>query len=83
MIIVLHHSVAIPIGTGAITPISTSLSRDSLTCFLKWKGTGIGECRALGMAPSFRWIWAGGPEILGNGADALNADALNLSYGCF
>ena len=52
--IVLHQLVGLPMGTGAMIPFSTSFQRTYLTDPLKWKGTGIGLCLALGTAPSLR-----------------------------
>ena len=64
--IVLHQSVGMPTGTGVMIPLFMSSKRACLTGSLKWNGTGIGLCLALGTAPSFRWIWAAGPDIGGN-----------------
>ena len=55
-----------PTGTGVMIPLFTSSQTACLTGSLKWNGTGIGLCLVLGTAPSFRWIWAAGPDIGGN-----------------
>ena len=72
-VIVLHQSVGMPTGTGVMIPLRTSSQRACFTGSLKWKGT------ALGVAPSFRCIWAGGPDIGGNAPLFLNAV---LAYCC-
>ena len=54
--IVLHQSVGMSTGTGVMIPLRTSSQRACFTGSLKWKGTGIGLCLALGVAPSFRCI---------------------------
>ena len=66
-------------GTGAIMPLSTSLSSNSFTFSLQWEGTGIGLCFAFGVALSLRWICAGGPAMVGNGVSLLNAVSGNSS----
>ena len=71
--IVLHQSVGMPTGTGLMIPLRTSSQRACFTGSLRWKGTGIGLCLALGVAPSFRCMWAGGPDIGGNAPLFLNA----------
>ena len=74
----LHHSVAVPAGTGSITPSLTSLSRPSFTFFFQWCGTGMGVCTAFGTAPSSRWMCIGSPDISGISwcSQTLNAVAL-------
>ena len=74
----LHHVTGLPIGTGAIMPLSTSLSRLSLTFVFQWWGMGIGAWRAWGTASGFRWIFAGGPDKDGNGGELLNALLANF-----
>ena len=64
--IVLHQSVEMPMGTGVMITLFTSSQRACLTGSLKWNGTGIRLCLALGTAPYFRCIWAVGPNIGGN-----------------
>ena len=62
--IVRHQSVGMPTGTGVMIPLRTSSQRACFTGSLKWKGTGIGLCLALGVAPSFRYMWAVGPTLM-------------------
>lgn len=52
MTIVLHQSVSMPTGTGAIMLLSMSFQMSCFTSSLKWKGTV--PCLALGIAPSLR-----------------------------
>ena len=44
---------------------------------------GIGLCLALRVAPSFRCMWAGGPDIGGNAPLFLNAVLANCSRSQF
>ena len=81
--IVLHQSVGMPTGTGLMIPLRTSSQRACFTGSLRWKGTGIGLCLALGVAPSFRCMWAGGPDIGGNAPLFLNAVLENCSRSQF
>ena len=76
--IVLHQSVGRLTGTGAIIPVSMSFQRACLTGSLKWKGTGIELCLALETVPSLRWIWAAGPDMIGNTPPLLNVVLANF-----
>ena len=75
----LHQSVGMPTGTGVMIPLHMSSQRACFTGSLKWKGTGIGLCLAFGVAPSFRCMWAGGPDIDRNTPLFLNAMLENCS----
>ena len=81
--IVLHQSVGMPTGTGVMIPLRMSSQSACFTGSLKWKGTGIGLCLALGVARSFRCMWAGGPDIGGNAPSFLNALLANCSRSQF
>lgn len=74
MTIVLHQSVSMPTVTGAIMLLSMSFQMSCFTDSLKWKGTGIGLCLALGIAPSLGWMWAAGSDINGKTPSSFNAD---------
>ena len=50
MTIVLHQSVGMPMGAGAMMRLSMFFQRACFTDSLKWKGTGIGLNLALGTA---------------------------------
>ena len=79
----LHQSVGMPTGTGVMIPLHMFSQRAFFTGSLKWKGTGIGLCLSLGVAPSFRCMWAGGPDISGNAPLFLNAVLANCSRSQF
>ena len=69
--IVEHHWTGVPIETSCGIPFLTWLSNSSLTSCLQWNGTSISVCLAYGTAFDFKWIWAGGTDMLGNSDDLL------------
>ena len=71
--IVEHHWTRVPTGTSCRIPFFTCLSSSLLTSCFQWNGLGIGLCLAYETMINFKWIWAGGPELLWNSDGLLNA----------
>ena len=73
-----HHVTGSPMGTGSMTPNLTSLSRPAFTSSCQCNGSGMGECKAVGVAFGSTINHIGSPSIIGSGWCSQTLKVLEL-----